>query len=451
MQKATGPTWPILARMHTVFDRRRFLGVSLAASAFGPAACHASAQLSAAVPAASAADEWSVIRDLFPLARDRIHMTGLLLASHPAPVREAIERHRRGLDEDPVTYLEENGGRLDQESRIAAARYVGGDPDEIALTDSTTMGLALLYTALDLRPGDEILTTEHDHYSTKTSLENAVARTGATLKRIALYTRPENASEEAIVAAVSGAMTPRTRVVALTWVHSGTGVRLPIAHIAAAVARANAQRDEKDRALLCVDGVHGFGSTENAVSELGCDFFVAGCHKWIFGPRGTGLLWAHARAWPAVRPTIPPFDMAPGKIPGRDKRSPPVLARRITPGGFHSFEHRWALPAAFDLHERMGRMRVASRIHALNRQLKEGLARMPNVKLYTPMADALSAGLVCFDVAGLSPAVVVAKLGEKHIIASQTPYETSYARLTPGLYNSPQEIDVALRAVRELA
>jgi isopenicillin-N epimerase len=437
--------------MHTVLDRRRFLGVSLAAGALSSGACHGNVHVNGGVAAASAADEWSLIRDLFPLARDRIHLTGLLLASHPAPVREAIERHRRGLDEDPVSYLEENAGRLEQETRVAAARYVGGDPDEIALTDSTTMGLGLLYTALDLRPGDEILTTEHDHYSTKTSLENAAARTGATLKRIVLYARSEGASEEEIVRAVSGSMTPRTRVVALTWVHSGTGVRLPIAHIAAAVARTNLERDEKDRALLCVDGVHGFGSTEDSVSELGCDFFVAGCHKWIFGPRGTGIIWGRARAWPAVRPTIPPFDMAPGKIPGRDRRAPPVLAQRITPGGFHSFEHRWALAEAFALHARIGRARVASRIHALNRQLKEGLARMPHVKVYTPNADALSAGIVCFEVAGLSPDAVVVKLGQKRIIASQTPYETTYARLTPGLLNSPQEIDAALRAVRELA
>jgi selenocysteine lyase/cysteine desulfurase len=436
--------------MQPAFNRRRFLGVSLAAGALSSTGCRASAQIASASPV-PAPDEWSAIRDLFPLARDRIHMTGLLLASHPAPVRDAIERHRRGLDEDPVNYLEDNAGRLEQETREAAARYVGGAPDEIALTDSTTMGLALLYTALDLRAGDEILTTEHDHYSTKTSLENATARTGATLKRIALYARPESASEDEIVGAIARAMTPRTRIVAVTWVHSGTGVRIPVAQIAAAVARANAGRDEKDRALLCVDGVHGFGSTENAVSELGCDFFVAGCHKWIFGPRGTGLIWGRAGAWPAVRPTIPPFDMVPGKVPGRDRRAQPVLARRITPGGFHSFEHRWALAEAFNLHERLGRARVASRIHALNRQLKEGLAGMRNIKLYTPAADALSAGLVCFDVAGLSPDAVVAKLAQKRIIASQTPYDTSYARLTPGLLNSPQEIDVALRAVRELA
>ena len=436
--------------MTAQLERRRFLGLSLAVGAIAPMACRTGGLARATVGVQAAADEWSRVRELFSLAPDRIHMTGLLLASHPAPVKDAIERHRRALDEDPVTYLEENGGRLEQEVRIAAAHYLGGDPDEIALTDSTTMGLSLLYTALDLRSGDEVLTTEHDHYSTKTSLENAAARTGAKIRRIPLYARSEAASEEEIVGAISSAMTARTRVVAVTWVHSGTGVRLPIAHIAAAIARANAGRDEKDRALLCVDGVHGFGSAEDSVSQLNCDFFVAGCHKWIFGPRGTGLVWGRAGAWPAVRPTIPPFDMVPGKIPGRDKRTPPALGRAITPGGFHSFEHRWALAQAFELHERLGRDHVAGRIHALNRQLKEGLARMPNVKLYTPQSDTLSAGIVCFDVAGLSPDAVVAKLGQKRIIASQTPYETTYARLTPGLLNSPQEVDTALRAIREI-
>lgn len=84
------------------------------------------------------------------------------------------------------------------------------------------------------------------------------------------------------------------------------------------------------------------------------------------------------------------------------------------------------------------RARVATRIQALNRQLKEGLARMPNVKVYTPRADALSAGLVCLDVAGLSPEAVVAKLGRKSIIASQTPYATSYARLTADCSTHPR-------------
>ncbi|HEX9741281.1 MAG TPA: hypothetical protein VGA17_00655, partial [Nitrospiraceae bacterium] len=114
-------------------------------------------------------DTWEAVRDQFLLKRDWIHMTGFLLASHPAPVREAIERHRRGLDEDPATYWFEHEESAEAEVLRAAAGYLGAQPTDIALTDSTTMGLGLLYGGLTLWPGQEILSTIHDHYSTETS------------------------------------------------------------------------------------------------------------------------------------------------------------------------------------------------------------------------------------------------------------------------------------------
>jgi selenocysteine lyase/cysteine desulfurase len=122
----------------------------------------------------------------------------------------------------------------------------------------------------------------------------------------------------------------------------------------------------------------------------------------------------------------------------------------MTPGGFHSFEHRWALTAAFDLHRQLGKAQVAVRIHALNRQLKSGLARLPGVRLHTPMDDDLSAGLVCFEVEGLSAQGVVDRLHARGIIATVSPYATSYARLAPGLVNSPDEVDAVLGAVSAL-
>ena len=122
----------------------------------------------------------------------------------------------------------------------------------------------------------------------------------------------------------------------------------------------------------------------------------------------------------------------------------------MTPGGFHSFDHRWALDRAFQFHQTIGKPRVAERIHTLNRQLKEGLAKMSNVKLYTPMEDELSAGIVCFDVQGLQAQQVVDRLRKKNIVSSVTPYKTLYARLSPGLLNSPAEVETTLAAVREL-
>ena len=80
----------------------------------------------------------------------------------------------------------------------------------------------------------------------------------------------------------------------------------------------------------------------------------------------------------------------------------------MSPGGFHAFEHRWAVPAAVKMHQDIGKARVGGRIHGLNRQLKEGLASMPNVMLHTPMQDELSAGIVCFEVNGLTADQAVA-------------------------------------------
>ena len=108
-------------------------------------------------------ETWEDIRAQFEINPDRIHMAQMLFASHPKPVRDAIEMHRKGLDVNPVEYLEERLFTQDNVTRQAAAKYLDCLPEEIVLTDSTTMALATLYGGLKLRSGDEILTTTHDH------------------------------------------------------------------------------------------------------------------------------------------------------------------------------------------------------------------------------------------------------------------------------------------------
>ena len=122
----------------------------------------------------------------------------------------------------------------------------------------------------------------------------------------------------------------------------------------------------------------------------------------------------------------------------------------VTPGGFHSFEHRWALPAAIEFHRQIGRARVAERIHSLNDLAKDGLAKMNHVKLHTPRDRQLSAGIICFDVEGMKPAAVVKKLLEKRVLASETPYGVSYARIAPSLLNTEEEVEKTLGYIRSL-
>ena len=400
---------------------------------------------------ASDAPAWEDVRANFNLAPGLIHMAGFFLSSHPRPVRDAIEAYRRALDANPIEYFFDNVTKLEAAVAAAAGHYLGVDPGDIALTDSTTMGLGLLYSGLKLRANQEILTTTHDHYSTEISLRLRAERTGASVRRISLYQDAAAKSVGEIVDNIARGVTPQTRVLAVTWVHSCTGVKLPIRAIADALKPINAGRDEQDRVLLCVDGLHGLGVDGTELPELGPDFFVAGCHKWMFGPRGTGLVWGKPTAWPAATATIPTFDDAAYEMWMEIRPQAPIpIGSLMSPGGFHSFEHRWALDRAFQFHQTIGKPRIAERIHALNRQLKEGLAKMPNVKLYTPMEDELSAGIVCFDVQSMQAQQVVDQLRAKKIVASVTPYKTLYARLSPGLLNTPAEVEATLAAVREL-
>jgi selenocysteine lyase/cysteine desulfurase len=423
-------------------DRRQFLVRSSAALGAVAAASGATMAQSASPASVSgdASDQWNRVRMMFRLDPNYAHMAGFFLVSHPAPVRKAIDEYRNALDLNPIAEWHDHHAEYEDRVRAAAGKYLDVNGErEIALTDSTTMGLGLLYNSLKLREDQEILTSEHDHYATHQSLRFRAERTGAKFNKIRLYEDGSQASVDEIVSAVTKGLTPRTRIVALTWVHSCSGVKLPLRQIADAIAEANKNREPGDRAIFCVDGVHGLGVEDLTIPQMGCDFFVAGTHKWIFSPRGTGILWGREELWPEVVGTIPPFG----------PHEPAATLQ--TPGGFHSFEHRWATNEGFDLHMRIGKRRVHDRLHALNRRIREGLASMKHVTSHTPMSDELSAGIVCFDVKGMAPAEVVERLLAKKIIASESPYTPSCPRLSASLWNTEAEIDNALGAVAEMA
>ncbi len=388
----------------------------------------------------------------FALDPAYVNLTTFLLATHPRVVSEAIERHRKALDANAPLYLREAEPAFEDAARAAAASYLGVPPEEVALTDSTTMGAGLVYGGLRLRAGDEVVTTEHDFYATHESLRLRAERDGIRVRRIRLYDDPATASVDSIVSAVSGGLSPQTRCLAVTWVHSSSGVKLPLLEIAAAVKRANRGRRGDERILLAVDGVHGFGVEAESPVELGADIFFSGCHKWLFGPRGTGIVWAAPHAWDRLAPTIPTFDGLAylAWIEGRppEDTAPGAL---MTPGGFHSFEHRWALMEAFGFHDEMGRAEVAERTHGLATRLKDGLAEIGGLTVVTPRDEPLAAGLVCVDVVGRDPGEVADRLREEaSVIASVTPYAVRYLRFGPSIANTEDDVDRAVEAVSAL-
>lgn len=438
--------------INTKIDRRHFLAATgCAVATKSLSASDPSSSLTFASASPNDSRDWASVREQFDLTRDYIHLSSFFLTSHPRPVREAIEKHRREIDANPFLYVEQHMFQMPEQVRAAVAEYLGGQTDEVALTNSTTMGLAFVYHGLPVKAGQEILTTTHDHYVHHEAIRLAAERSGASVKKIALFDDFNSITEEDIVQRIRKAVTSRTRAVGITWVHSGTGLKVPVRRIAEALAEINQGRDEAERALLIVDGVHGLGVEDELVARMGCDFFVAGTHKWIFGPRGTGLIWAKADTWRQMRPTFPAFAVGPFAAWLRGETPRGMEAGWIAPGGFHSFEYAWALPAAFAFHKQIGRSRITERIRSLNKQCKEGLARMAHLKLYTPRASELSAGLICFGVEGMKPEEIVARLLARRIIASTAPYAVPFARLAPSLLNSPEEIEMTLREISALA
>lgn len=440
----------------TTLDRRTLLGrtasvlgAGLVAASSGPGdPAAASGERQAAWEA-----YWAGIRRQFPLSPEYVHLSAMFISSHPEPVRRAIEWHRQALDANPTVYLAENNGRLRGLALEAAGRYMGVDARDIALTDSTTMGVALVYNGLTLRPGEDVLTTDQDYYVTHEALRLAAARSGAWVRKISLFDDIRQATPEGLAERVLREVRPHTRLVALTWVHSSTGLKMPVRMIADGLARINAGRPPETPVLFGLDGVHGFGNQNEMFGSLGCDFFMAGCHKWLFGPRGTGIVVASPRGWAMLRPTIPSFIDGESWSAWVQNRTPegPTGAAAMTPGGFKPYEHQWALAEAFGFHERIGPAYIQARTEALATQLKEGLAGMRGVALRTPRRADLSAGIVSFDVEGMTPDEAVARLRERRIVGSVAPYATRHVRLTPSIYNTPGDIDQALSQVRAVA
>ncbi|AZF52835.1 Pyoverdin biosynthesis protein PvdN, putative aminotransferase, class V [Pseudomonas sp. R4-34-07] len=409
-------------------DRRTFLkqaGVFAASLPLGAA-------LMPQVLAAATNDPWTGLKQLFEQDPDYLHFSNFLVASHPRPVREAIERYRAQIDRNPGLAmdwdLQETWKREGQVPEWAG-RYLNATPPQIALTGSTSEGLAMIYGGIQVRADQEILTTEHEHYATQNVLDFRVRKESTRVRRIRLFDSASRVSVDEVLGNIQRNIRPNTRVLGMTWVQSGSGVKLPIGEIGQLVDEHNRHRDDNDRILYVVDGVHGFGVEDLDFPGMHCDFFIAGTHKWMFGPRGTGLVCARDAQNRYVTPMVPTFS--------EDKD----FATTMTPGGYHAFEHRWAADEAFKLHLQLGKAPVQAQIHALNTELKEQLLAHRQIELVTPRSPELSAGFTFFRVKGQDSDAVAAHMRQNRVVIDAVDRDVGpVIRTAPGLLNSSAEI-----------
>lgn len=424
-------------------NRRDFLkqaGVLAAALPLGASLPNLASASTAAAP--TPRNKWVQLQQLFDQDPAWLHFSNFLITTHPRPVREAIEMHRAALDKNPGLAMDWDHGvteKREEAVRVLAGQYVQADARQIALTGSTTEGLAMIYGGVQVRADQEILTTEHEHYATHTILELRTQRDGTKVRKIRLFKDPYQISKEELLANIDRSIRPQTRVLGMCWVHSGSGVKLPLADIGALVDKHNRGRSEADRIVYVVDGVHGFGVEDLSFPAMNCDFFIAGTHKWMFGPRGTGIVVSRTPEVKYITPIIPTFSEAEH------------FSTTMTPGGYHAFEHRWALTEAFKLHLQLGKADVQARIHELNTYLKTRLLQRPQIELVTPLSPEFSAGFTFFRVRGKNSDTIAAHLMTNKVVADAVERDVGpVIRTAPGLLNDEAQIDRLLAVLDQV-
>ena len=370
---------------------------------------------------AAPARGWAGVRAQFELDPGKRHFAAFVLASHPRPVAEAIEQHRRGLQADTDGYLEDHGQRLDRQARTAAAEYLGGDPGQVAFTRSTTDGLGLLYGGLRLRPGQEVVTTTHDFYATHEALRLRAERTGAraggspstTTRRPSPpggWSRPSGAGSARGPGCWPSPGSTRARGEAAPGRDlRGRGraqprprPRRPGAGLRRRRPRPRRRARGRSRPRLRLPGRR---LPQVAVRAQG--------HRPGLGPaRRLGRGHRHRPQLLRGGPSAPGSRAGAGRAPLGPVRAGrlPRLRAPLGPGR--------GVPVPPGPGEAGGRRPHPGAGHPP--QGRPG--RRPGVRLVTPRDPELSAGIVCLEVAGRDPGEAVADLRRQGVLASATPY-----------------------------
>ncbi|MCA3450649.1 MAG: aminotransferase class V-fold PLP-dependent enzyme [Rhodobacter sp.] len=214
----------------------------------------------------------------------------------PRPVFEEYQRWQLKLERQPVAFLDPNRGLSGwmREAREALAEVVGADPNDIVGQTNATAALNIVAQSLDLRPGDEILTTDHEYAALEKTWAYVCRRTGAQVKVVSIplpLTR-----EEQFTDALFTGLTDRTRAVFLSHITSATALVFPIGRI---VAKARACG-----IWTVIDGAHTPGHIPLDLNALGADFYAGNCHKWMMSPKGAGFLHVRRALQPMLNPLV---------------------------------------------------------------------------------------------------------------------------------------------------
>ncbi|HEX8284790.1 MAG TPA: aminotransferase class V-fold PLP-dependent enzyme [Pyrinomonadaceae bacterium] len=415
-------------------DRRRFLssvgkGMGLAALSSPAVASllkdvHAAAKRVSKLSAEAAArDEsfWFDIQQAFSVTRGIINLNNGGVSPSPRIVTEALVRYL-WQQEDATAYtmwqiLEPQSETI----RTGLADLFGCDREEVAITRNASDSLEAVLFGLDLKPGDEVLTTTQDYPRMLTTLRQRERRDRVVLKLVKIPVPPKDPSE--ITAAYEAGMTPRTRVVLVSHMINLTGQITPVRDICELARRRGAE--------TVVDGAHSFAQFRFKRDDLACDYFGTSLHKWLHAPKGTGMLYVRKDKIKNVWPLF------------AAERAQDSDIRKFEETGTRSAAQRLAIGEALLFHQGVGPERKEARLRLLARHWMNQLKGEPNVRFNTSFDDRQSCALANVEVSGTEPEALCEHLFARHKIFA-TPIvhaEFKGVRVTPSVYTTLKELD----------
>jgi selenocysteine lyase/cysteine desulfurase len=373
-------------------------------------------------PGAAAAGDFFLDPDLAYL------QTGSLGPS-PRPVVEAVMESWKELERNPVFYGYGPHEQAMEAVRAKAAAFLGCATEELVLTNSTTEGMNWVADGLTLAPGDRILTTDQEHPGGRVCWDYVVRRKGVVLDVVPIA--PEQHDPAAIVAAFAQRITPRTKVLSFSHLLSSTGLRMPVAPLAA-LARTHG-------CLSVVDGAQAAGAIVVDVRALGCDVYATSGHKWLLAPKGTGLLYLRA----GIGAAIDPIALQSGR------------QAYTASSGVCSLPNVHGLGAALDYLSKIGVPAIEAHNLELRARLVAGLRGIPAVRVVSAPAGPMASPLVSYVLPARAPShALYERLLHAHkVVVKVVPGQWFNGhRISTHLFNTPADVDRLLAALRtELA
>ena len=412
--------------------RNFFMTIPVAGALPATWTAFANALAAAPVPTPTSEGYWDMVKRQFPLQDGLLYVNAANVCPASRPVLDRHLEFLRDFHSNPSFQNRDKYKPLKERLRSKLGAMLRATADEIAITRNTSEGRNIIVKGIDLKAGDEILITDHNHPSNNDSWKVRARRDHLVVNSLPVPV-PARSRDE-LIDAFRKAITPRTKVVAFTHVTSTTGIMYP--------AREITELAHRQGAWVHLDGAQSFGVLDVDVRSIGCDSFSGSAHKWMMGPLENGVLYVRAERIAQIWPSIVTAGWAEDL---KGARKFEVMGQRDDP-------RITAFEAAIDFAGLIGMKNVEARSRALAARLKQQLGGNPNVQLKTNLEADLSGGVVKFKLKDRPTKQVYDTLWEKYRVASALTAggDSEGVRFSPHIYNSMEEIDRLAAAVKNV-